>query len=320
VSPREDEVTLRTPLYRAEALEHHDGEQREGELLRLSITWPGRAYWLLVAAVAIGIGFCAVGSVNEYASGPAVVRIEDRSDLTATFAATVAQVLARPGQHVEAGAPLIQFVAEDESAERARLDSEFELQLVRVMRDPSDQAARQSLTSLRAQRELAAARVGQRLVRASRAGIISDVRVRAGEHLNPGELIVSIVGDAAPVSLTAVLPGRYRPVLKPGMPLRFELDGERYRYHDLTIESVGDDVVGPAEVRRYLGANAADTVELKGPLVLVRARLEPRAMGDDDAANRYFDGLPGHVDVKVRAESILVSLIPALRALSHHAH
>jgi membrane fusion protein (multidrug efflux system) len=317
MSAREDEAA-RTPLFRAEALQHHAGERQEGELLRLSTSWPSRAYWPLVAAIGVGLVYCALGTVNEYASGPAVVRIEDRADVTATFAATVAQVLARPGQHVEAGEPLVQFVADDENAERLRLESEFELQVMRVMRDPADQAARQALTSLRAQKDLADARVGQRLVRASRAGVVSDVRVRAGEHLNPGDLIVSIVGDAAPVSLTAVLPGRYRPLLRPGMALRFELDGERYRYHDLVIESVGDDVVGPAEVRRFLGANAADTVDLKGPLVLVRAHLEPRAT-DDGESLRYFDGLPGRVDVKVRSESILVSLVPALREVSRHA-
>ncbi|HEY2749690.1 MAG TPA: HlyD family secretion protein, partial [Polyangia bacterium] len=190
------------------------------------------------------------------------------------------------------------------------------LELMRVLRDPSDSAARQALTSLRAQRDLAEAHLRQRVVRASRAGIVSDLRAHAGERLAPGDLIASIVGDSAPVSLTAVLPGRYRPQLKPGMPLRFELDGDRYRYHDLTIESVGDDVVGPAEVRRFLGADAADTVEVKGPLVLVRARLEPR-LRQGGQASRYFDGLPGRVDVKVRSESILVGLVPALRAVRH---
>lgn len=305
----EEEATIRTPLFRAEALAHHDGERREGELLGLSIAWPRRAFTILAALVAVGIAFCVIGSVSEYASGPAVVRIEDRLDVTATFAATVAQVLVRPGQHVAAGESLVQFVADDENAERARLESEFELEVVRVLRDPSDQAARQALTSLRAQKDLAQARVGQRLVRAARPGVISDVRVRAGEHLQPGELVVSIVGDGAPASLTAVLPGRYRPMLEPGMALRFELEGDRFRYHDLVIESVGDDVVGPAEVRRYLGANAADTVDIRGPLVLVRAHLPRR----DD----YFDGLPGRVDVKVRSESILTSLIPALREVRH---
>lgn len=306
------------PLFRSEALEHHAGARREGELLGLSVALPSWVYRLLVAALVVGLVYCSVGTVNEYASGPAVVRIEDRAEVTATFAASVAQVFAQPGQHVEAGTPLVQFVADDQDAERTRLASELDLQLVRVLRDPSDQAARQTLTSLRAEKDLADAKVAQRLLRAPRAGVIRDVRVRPGEHLDPGDLIVSIVGDAAPVSLIAVLPGRYRPLLKPGMPLRFTLDGDRYRYHDLTIGSVGDDVLGPAEVRRYLGASAADTVNLAGPLVLVRARLKAHAADDDDA-HLYFDGLAGRVDVRVRSEPILVAMIPGLGSLGGHA-
>ena len=306
----------RAPLFRAQAVAHHAGERHDGELLRLSRGWPSRAYWPLAGTLAAAVVYCTAGTVSEYASGPAIVRIEDRTDVTATFAASVAQLLARPGQHVDAGAPLVQLVADDEQAEHERLTREFELQLMRVLGDPADSAARQTLSSLRAQKDLSEARLRQRLLRAARGGIVSDIRVHPGQRLAPGELVASIVGDAAPAALTAVLPGRYRPQLKPGMSLRFALDGDRYRYHDLTIESVGDDVVGPAEVRRFLGADAADTVELRGPLVLVRARLAPRSVHAGEAA-RYFDGLPGHVDVRVRSESILGALVPALRAVQH---
>jgi membrane fusion protein (multidrug efflux system) len=248
-----------------------------------------------------------------------VVRVDETSDLTAVFAATVASVDVRPGQHVTLGQPLVRFLAQEERGELDRLDKQMELALVRVMRDPSDQEARQSLTALRAQRDLARARVDERVVRAPRNGIVSDVRIRQGQHLAVGELILSVVGDGAPVSLIAVVPGRYRPSLRKGMPLRFELEGYRYQYQELVIDSISDAVIGPAEVRRYLGPEAADAMTLNGPLLLIRAHLPARTFVVDGQELAFFDGLPGHASVRVRSESILVSLLPALKGLTSHA-
>ncbi|MGZ3441173.1 MAG: efflux RND transporter periplasmic adaptor subunit [Polyangia bacterium] len=318
MSALDADATQPTPLFRREALEHHANPEQNGRVLRLSPRWTPWCFWLVVAAVLTAVVYAALGTVHEYASGPAVVRIEDRIDVAAPAAGFVAKVEVRPGQHVDEGDVLVHLCAADESAELAHLEQEFELALVRFMRDRSDQAARSSLTSLRAQKDLAAARLDQRAVRAVRAGVVSDVHVRPGQHLAVGELILSIVGDDAPVTLIAVLPGQYRPALRVGMPLRFELEGYRYQYQELTIESVSDDVVGPAEVKRYLGPDVADTVPLSGPLVLVRARLPARTFVVDDQRYGFFDGLPGRADVRLRAIPIVMTLLPALRGLRNH--
>jgi len=48
--------------------------------------------------------------------------------------------------------------------------------------------------------------------------------------------------------------------------MRLELTGYRYAYRDVAIQSVGDEIVGPAEVRQYLGQEIADAVHyLAGP-------------------------------------------------------
>lgn len=307
-----------TPLFRPQAVQHHANPGQDGHVLYQSSRWSAWCFWLVVVTVVSTLVYAALGTVHEYASGAAVVRVEDRTDVTALVAGTVASVDVRPGQHVAAGDALFHLSAADESAELAHLDQEFELALIRYMRDRSDQAARSSLSSLRAQKDLAAARLDQRVVRATRAGVVSDVRARQGQHLSVGELVLSIVGDDAPVSLIAVLPGQYRPQLRVGMPLRFEVDGYRYQYQELTVESISDDVVGPAEVRRYLGPDLADVVPLNGPLVLVRARLPGRTFVADDQRYTFFDGLPGHADVRLRSVPIIMALIPALRGLHRH--
>jgi membrane fusion protein (multidrug efflux system) len=304
--------------FRQEAIEYHAGERREGALLRLSPGWTRWSYWLLVCMLVAAAAYGAIARVHEYASGPAVIRVEGRLDLTAKFDGTVATVSVQPGQHVAEGQPLVQFFMEQERAEHERLQKEFDLQLLKLLRDPSDDSARQSLSSLRAQRELATTLLEQRLVRAPRAGIVSDVRIRPGEHLGVGELILTIVGEDARLSVVALLPGRYRPMLRPGLPLRFELDGYRYEYRELRIASVGDEIIGPNEAKRYLGPGLGDSVAIDGPVVLVRAELPATRFRSDGESYRYFDGLHARAEARVRSEPIVLTILPALKALWHH--
>ena len=199
-----------------------------------------------------------------------------------------------------------------------RIQREFELQLVRVLQDPSDESARQALTSLRAERELAEARQQARTLRAPHAGVVGHLRVRQGQYVNPGENVVSVVGDDVHVTLVALLPGGYRPRLEPGKPLRVELNGFNHEYQTFTIESVGDQVIGPSEVRRYLGVDSGDAVELSGPMVLVRARIEAPTFTIKGKTFNYYDGMLAQADARVHKERILVTLIPGLKgALGH---
>ena len=99
------------------------------------------------------------------------------------------------------------------------------------------------------------------------------------------------------------------------MPLRLELDGYRYQYRALTIDQVGEEVVGPAEVKRYLGPDIGDAVAVSGPVVLVQAHLPSATFTMDGRALRYHDGMSGRADARVRSERIVLALVPGLRAL-----
>ena len=302
-------------IFRREASEYHAGTITTDQRLRLGPGWTRWTFWTMVAVVLSTLGFVAVAHVDEYASGPAIVRVEGRTELTAPFSATVAAVLVQPGERVAAGTPLVQFAKDDEQAELGRIDRELDLQMLKLLRDPTDNGARQALTSLYAARDLAESRLVGRLMRAHYGGVVSDVRVHPGERVNPGDLVASIIEPNATHSLIAVLPGHYRPVLRPGMTLRFELDGFRYAYCDVVIDRVGDDVVGPAESKRYLGVDAADTITADGPLVLVHARLGAASFRSDDRRLSYFDGLHGRAEVAVRSEPLLLALMPSLKGL-----
>jgi membrane fusion protein (multidrug efflux system) len=301
-------------IFRSEALQAlEDGASSSGELLHLPARWLRVSYWLLAAAVAGSLSFAAFAFVGEYATGPAVVRVAGRTDLTATANGTVEEVLVQPGQHVAAGQLLVRFNVASEKAELERLQMEFDGTLVKLLRDPNDQAARQALTSLRAQKELAAARVAQRSVRAPHAGIVSDLRIRRGELLQAGDLVLSLNGQGTRFYIVALVPGQFRPLLHPGMPLRLRLHGFPRAAELTTIESVGDEVVGPAEARRYLGPDVADAVTLTGPVVLVKGTLDASSFISDGKRFNFYDGLVGNAEARVRSQRVLALIVPGLR-------
>jgi len=303
-------------IYRQEALDAlAEGTGGEGELLKISPSWIGWTYWLLVIVLAATAAYGVFGTVNEYAAGPAVIRVEGRADMTAATGGIVVSTHVQPGQRVVRGQLLVRFYVAQEAAELERLNQEFELQLVRLLRDPADRSARESLTSLRAQRDLAETRVAERSLRATVDGVVSDLRIRPGQLLAPGDLVLTVVGDDARFSLLAFLPGHARPLLKKGMPLRIELTGFSYAYRELTVESIGDEVVGPAEARRYLGSDLGDAYAFGGPVVLVKARLSDRTFVSEQRTFNYYDGTPARAEVVIREQPIAVALVPPLRAL-----
>ena len=302
-------------IFRREALDAYTSWQEPGDVLRVSPRWLSRVYWLLLAMCVTALAYATFGTVNEYSTGPAVIRMVGRTDVTSTAAGTIAAVQVVPGQRVAAGDILVRLHDADAMAEFRRSETEFESQLRNLLRSPGDTSLQQSVASLRAQRERALSQVEERRLRAPHAGTVSDVRIRAGQALSPGQLVMSLIDEQADLTAIILLPGSDRPLIEPGMSLRLELRGYQYAYQDLTISRVADEVIGPAEASRFLGARIGDSIELSGSVVLVRARLPSPTFIADDIAYSYHDGMQGIAEVRVRARTILENLIPALEKL-----
>jgi membrane fusion protein (multidrug efflux system) len=300
-------------LYRKEALEAHLGPTAEGQVLRLVPRWAPWTFTLLISASLFALLFAAVGTIDEYADGVAVVRVQGRRELTARAPGTVATIEAQPGQRVAAGQVIVRF--HGDTSERDRLEKELERQLVKVLDDPTDQAARQQLMAVRAERDRARDDVDQRLVRAPEAGVVSDVRIQPGRLVQPGETVASLVPDGARFEVIAVVPGNFRPRLQPGMPLRVEIAGYAHAYAEVAIETIGDQVVGPTEIRRFLPADLAETLSISGPVVLVTASLSSRSFSAEGRSYDYYDGMLGRAEVRVGSRSVLFSLVPGLESM-----
>jgi membrane fusion protein (multidrug efflux system) len=305
-------------IFRQEAVEALERPHADGALLDLAPRWINWSYRAVVVTVAAGVLFALLAPVGDYARGPAVVRVDGRLDLATVTGGLVMDVDVRSGQQVRAGQTLVRLHTAHEQQELAHLDREFELRLVRVLLHPEDRETRASLASLRAARELAAARLRERQVIAPRAGVVRNLRIRPGQQLAPGDVVLTLADESrAGFSVVALVPGQFRPMLRPGLPLRFALEGYPQVAAPLQIEAVGDEAVGPAEIRRFFGRELADTLPIasEGSLVLVRARLPEPTFLLEGQRYRYYDGVPGRVDVRVRTMRLGAMLLPALEGV-----
>jgi multidrug resistance efflux pump len=300
-------------LFRREAIEHQAARTARSEVLRIA---PSATEWgmrLLLVAIAAALFFLVVGRVNEYATGPALVRIDGRTALSSSRAALVSSVEVKPGDKVEEGAVLLRLFSSEEASDLEAATREFDDQLVKLMQRPNDAAAREALVALRTRRELARSRLEQRSLRAPHRGVVGDVRVRAGQLIEPGVAVLELRGDQADTNVVALLPGRYRPLLKPGAKLRFELDGFHRRAQELTVLDVGDQIVGPAEAVRYLGRDQADALQLTGPVVLVQASLPSGGFESDGERFEFAHGMQGKAETIVRNEPVAYAFLPGLK-------
>lgn len=298
-------------LFRVEALESHTHRGREGDVVRIVPSWVWTAYVAVVIALVAGVAFLVLGRIDDYSSGPAVVRLSDRTEVTASSLGTIEAVLVSAGDEVQAGAVLARLYDPDD--EGGRLEREFDDALRdHLLHADGDRGGEgETIRSLRLQLDQARARREARLVRAPHAGVIGDVRVRPGQAIAPGEIVASLVADTDALGVVAILPGADRPMLAPGMPLRLEIEGYRDAWVDLVVGEVGAEVVGPAELARALGP-VAESLAPAGSSVVVRATLPSPGFEADGRDYRFHDGMPARASVRLHRESILDALLPDL--------
>jgi multidrug resistance efflux pump len=308
-------------IFREEALEYHAAAgSREGDWLRLAPRWTSATTWLLVALVAAFLLFASFSSIDESSTGPAVVRLTGRTEIPAGQEGFVTAVDVHPGERVTKGRVLVRFESAREAAELARIEREWELQLVERLRDLTATASAQALIGLRAERDLARSRLEARVVRAPADGIVGDLRCRPEQHVTPGDILLSLHGPSSRAVLIAMLPGEHRPQLRSGMTLNVELRGYRQSPQRLTIAAVADEVVGAEEAKRLLGPEVATAVPLNGAVVRVEAYFPRDTFNSRGQTYVLHDGMWGSAEVAVRSEPLLVALVPGLRDVLERLH
>jgi multidrug resistance efflux pump len=269
----------------------------------------------VLATFVAALAFSILGTITEYAKGEALIYLNGRRDITATVAGVAQEVFVQAGQPVREGQIVVQLNDAAESAELARTEREWEIRLANLLRDPASPAARADVAALRFKRDLQRAAVRERTVRASGSATIAEVWVRRGQYVRPGDRLVSYAPPEARPSLLLVLPGHALHNVRAGTPARYSVQGFAYTYQDVSITSTSHEIVGPSEVRRLVGPEQADALELSGPLMIAHAELASATFQVSGTEYRYQPGMRGQVLVPLREESILTALIPPLRSL-----
>lgn len=302
------------PLFRREAIEAQRVRVSHGEALTLDPAANAWGFAMLCVGIAFMVFFAWAGRINEYATGPAFVQLEGGTSITATLPGLVNHVAVKPGDRVHAGDELIRFHSADELSEMQAATREFDDQLAKLLLRPDDPASREALVTLRARRELAEQRLTQRTLRAAADGVVADVRVREGQVVEQGVRLIDLQSVASNATITALLPGRYRPMLHAGDKLRFHVDGFQHITQEVEIDTVGEQIVGPNEARRFVGRDLSDALAVDGPVVLVQASLPSSSFEMDGQRYGFASGMFGKAEAVVRNEVIALAFVPSLKA------
>lgn len=301
------------PLFREQAMAAHRRGTSWGSPLHVVpawIRWSTRTVGLLVISAVV---FAALVRVGDFARGPAVIRMEGRTVLASLAAGSVIEIPVAPGQRVAAGTVLLRLDDGPQRAELARAEAEYELLLVRLLREPDDGALRKQLASLDVSAQHARTRVEERTLRAPEDGTVSDIRVRVGHTVQPGDALVALDRpDSRPV-VVAMLPGHERPRLSTTpTELLLELDGFPRVRVPVTLRSIADEVVGPAEALRFLGKDQAGAFDVRGPVVMVEAVVDAAEFTADGDTYRLYDGMQGALEIEVDSRTLLESVLPGM--------
>ncbi|KIG18514.1 putative Co/Zn/Cd efflux system membrane fusion protein [Enhygromyxa salina] len=309
---REHETRSEGP-FRAEALRERRKVARGGDVVRVNGAWVVWTHRLVVALVVSALAYLVLGRVNIYSAGPAVVRLQARSEVTASASGPLSELAVTPGQVVQPGDLLARLDDRQARDELTRVEASWRSQLRARLLDPQDQATAASVVALRRQRRDARAALAEREIRAPVGGVVSDLRIRSGQHIGVGEIVMSLVRADDAQRVVALMPGADSPRIEPGMAMRIELPGYPRAYQRVTISRVSDEVVGPSEVQRFLGPALADSLTIAGPMVLVEATLASPEFVVDGRSYRFHDGMQARAEVRVDSRSLLEMLIPGLQ-------
>ncbi len=302
-------------LYRQEAIEHVIRRGMRGDVVRVHPGWIHGAYWMVLLSLAGAAAFLWFARIHEYAEGPAIVHVTGRSEVTAHEAGTVTSLEAQAGQEVKEGQVLARLYDTEQAARLHSLKTEFERKLVAYLQTPADPTVRTALATLVTERERAEAGVESRVIRAPHDGVVKDVFVHTGQKVDPGKTIASIVDKGAEegLSVLAFLPGSERPRLRGRQPFRLTLASYRGAHFGLEVRAVSAEVLGASDAReRYLGDRLGDSVQLKGTVVVVEARIASPKFQADGETYELHDGMLGMAEVQLASKSVLETLLPGL--------
>ena len=242
-----------------------------------------------------------------------MIKSTRKTPVTARSKGVVIAVAVQAGDEIQVGDALAFLDDIEQRDATRRLSRELEAALHDQKLNPVHATEDAALRALKLQLEQAQAALESRVIRAPTKGVVSDVRISAGQQIDIGEIAASVVDPDEQLQVLALIPGADRPQLAPGMRIRLQLSGYHYIYQDLVIEKISE-VMGSNEAHLVLGSDA-ENLHIRGPVTVIRAKLPNSYFVVDDQKFRYHEGMIGTVEVSLRSERAIFAILPGLRSL-----
>jgi membrane fusion protein (multidrug efflux system) len=299
-------------MFRQEAIVSLVRRGARGDVVRVHPGWVRAAYWLVLGALGGAITFAALAHVHQYAEGGAIVQFTGHDDVVAYEGGTISSLDVAPGQAVAAGQVVARLYDVQLDAQLRTATTNFEDHLVAYLQSPSDQAVKDSLAAAVTARKQADELARSRTLVASRKGVVKDVFVRSGQHVEAGKTLLTILRDGEPELglVVAFLPGAERPRLHVHQPLTLTLPG--YRGARLTSQVTAISSVMPAKDAKTQWP-ASENLPMADPVVVVESTLSTTHFEADDQRYDLHDGMSGIGEVQLASHSVLEIVIPGLK-------
>lgn len=300
-------------LYRGEALEAHRSRGNEGVPIQLTPGWVRRTYPILAIAIAIGLVASILLKVPTYSTGTGIVVIPGAT-VSTPVSGLIETWYVQQNQEVRKGAPLFKLRSENEEAELALAQQELDNATKQYLLDRSDDNAKKAIASADARHTRAKAQLATRIIRAPKAGTVTDIRHEPGKMAEAGVRILTIVDEGAEPEVVCFLPGTDRPRIHEGQEIQVAVAGYTKTPEYVTITSVGSEVISGTVAAQLLGTEISESVAKQlqgGNWVVVKARL-PKTFKTDHDTLRYHHGMTAKAEVKIKNTPFLVTVIPAL--------
>lgn len=298
-------------LFREPAIAARDrGDEDLDPVLRNAPDWTVWTYRILLACLAVATVFALVARMNNYADGTGVVHLGSDSRIVAREAGTVEAVHVASGDWVEADDILVEFHARRERDQLALAEENYAEAVRRWLLSYQDA---DQVVQTRSELRRAQAQLEELVIRAHGSGQVNDVRVRAGQPVVAGQVLLTQGAGHGQGGVSLFLPGHYRPRLAPGQQVSLEFPGHVHSRLTLELAHVDGELIGVEEARSRVGFGLGESLELSGALVRAEARLIEPMFAYQGREYPLHDGMIVTAQVLIGSEPLAYALVPGLQ-------
>lgn len=239
-------------------------------------SWLNTSHWALVALGVLILVYLLTAQTSELASGTAIVRYSGETVVPSPSTGIVAQLFINDGSHVQLGDPLL------------RLTGSFSGSL----------AERYKL-----------------IVRANSTGIIDKLNVRQGQPVSAQDPLVTITDQPDRREMIALLPVQIAPQLILPASAVLRLTGYPDSRVHLSLTGVRPFIASQESAALLIGKASDGVLAHTGASLICTARFDKNTFTSEGHVFSLQDGMTGRVEVKLRSEPLLLTLIPSLKHL-----